>query len=303
MTIHVVGDLCVDSTFRLDRLPGPGETLNALAAGEGAGGKAANQAVAAARTGASVTLWAPVGNDPAAGWLEGLVAPEVSTLQLLRFDLPSDRSVIMVDRHGENAIVTAVACAEAFDPLTMGGLRDTWAAGDTLVMQGNLRPAATMACLIAAKDAGLFTILNPSPLPTEPLDLAAVSLVVVNRVEAAALSGETEVEKAARRLLALGAGSVIVTLGEAGALMLGAANLPAIHLPAGKADAVDTSGAGDCFTGTLAGLLAQGVSISEAARIAMQAAAIAVGRAGTLASFPTRAEFTALTKTLRLEKA
>lgn len=299
MTIHVVGNICVDTSLRLERLPKPGETLNALAAGEGAGGKGANQATAAARTGAAVVLWAPVGRDAASAWIEGVIAAEIPSLRLARLDLPCDRSVIMVDRSGENVIVTAAACADAFDPLAMSALRQTWVAGDILLMQGNLRPEVTAACLKAARDAGLFTVLNPSPLPAEPFDLTAVALIVVNRPEAEALVGKADPEEAARALVAAGAGSVIVTLGAEGALLLDAASV--VRLPARQVEAVDASGAGDCFAGTLVGLLAHGISLSAAATIATEAAGIAVGRSGTLASFPTRAEVSALIKPLKLE--
>ncbi|WP_439630361.1 PfkB family carbohydrate kinase [Shinella sp.] len=299
MTIHVVGNVCVDTSFRLERLPQPGETLNALATSEGPGGKGANQAAAASRTDADVMLWAPVGRDAASVWIKGVIAAEIPALRLTRLDLACDRSVIMVDRSGENVIVTAAACADAFDPLAMSALRETWAAGDMLLMQGNLRAGVTNACLRAAREAGLFTVLNPSPLPAEPLDLAAVSLIVVNRPEAEALTGEADPEQAARALVAAGAGSAIVTLGAEGALLLDAAS--ALRLPAREVAAIDASGAGDCFAGTLAGLLAQGASLSAAATIATQAAGIAVGRPGTLASFPTRAEISTLTKTTKLE--
>ncbi|MBX5153941.1 ribokinase [Rhizobium lentis] len=299
MTIHVVGNVCVDASFRLERLPQPGETLNATAAGEGLGGKGANQAVAAARTGASVTLWAPLGRDAAGDGMESLLSAEVSDLRLSRLDLPSDRSVILIDRHGENVIVTAAACAEGFDPLTMSPIVSTWRAGDMLLMQGNLGADVTAQCLKAAHAAGLLTVFNPSPLSAEALDLAAVSLLIVNRPEAEALTGETAPERAADRLRAMGAPTVIVTLGSEGAFVLDASSR--LQIPAKKRQAVDASGAGDCFAGTLAGLLAQRVPVSDAARLATRAAGLAVGRAGTLASFPTSAELAALTKTLKLE--
>ncbi|WP_049731443.1 PfkB family carbohydrate kinase [Rhizobium ecuadorense] len=299
MTIHVIGNVCVDTSFRLERLPRPGETLNAAAAGEGVGGKGANQAVAASRTGASVMLWAPAGRDAAGDRMESLLVIEMSGLHLSRLDLPSDRSVILIDRHGENVIVTAAACAEAFDPLAMCPLVSTWCARDMLLMQGNLGTDVTAQCLKAAHAAGLFTVLNPSPLPAEALDLAAVSLLIINRPEAEALTGETHADRAADRLRAMGAATVIVTLGSEGAFVLNAASR--LQIPAEKREAVDTSGAGDCFAGTLTGLIAQGVSLPDAARLATQAAGIAVGRAGTLASFPTRAELAALTKIFKLE--
>lgn len=300
MTIHVVGNVCVDMSFRLARLPQPGETLNAVAAGEGVGGKGANQAVAAARTCAAVTLWAPLGKDVAGGAVEAQLAAEIADLRLSRLDLPSDRSVILIDRDGENVIVTAAACAEAFDPLTMTTLRQSWAAGHMLLMQGNLGPALTKACLRAARQAGLFTIFNPSPLAVNADDLTIVSLLIVNQPEAEALTGAGDAERAARQLNAAGAENVIVTLGSAGAFVLEASGA-GLHIPTADIAAVDTSGAGDCFAGTIVGLLAQGAKLPDAARLATRAAGIAVGRPGTLASFPTRAELAALTKTLKLE--
>ncbi|RUM23866.1 ribokinase [Rhizobium vallis] len=299
MTIHVVGNVCVDTSFRLERLPQPGETLNAAAAGEGVGGKGANQAAAAARTGACVTLWAPVGRDTTGDRMESLLSTEISDLRLSRLDLSSDRSVILIDRHGENVIITAAACAEAFNPLTMCPLTSTWSAGDMLLMQGNLGAGVTVQCLEAARGAGLFTVLNPSPLASDAPDLSAVSLLIINRPEAEALTGETSADRAADRLRARGAATVIVTLGSEGALVLDASSR--LHIPAEKREAVDASGAGDCFAGTLAGLLAQRATLADAARLATRAAGIAVGRAGTLASFPTSAELAALTKTMKLE--
>ncbi|MCF3642072.1 ribokinase [Rhizobium sp. TRM95111] len=300
MTIHVVGNVCVDTSFRLERLPQPGETLNAFATGKGAGGKGANQAAAASRTGAEVTLWAAVGKDAASEWIERVLATEAPVLRLCHLDLLCDRSVVMVDRFGENVIVTAADCAQAFDPLAMTMLGETWRSGDMLLMQGNLGSAVTAACVRAAREAGLVTVLNPSPLPTEPLDLTTVSLLVVNRPEAEAMTGEADAECAARRLLAMGAGSVIVTLGSAGVLLL-EESCAGFRIPSEEVEAVDASGAGDCFAGTLAGLVAQGSSLRKAAKLATQAAGIAVGRPGTLASFPTRAELSALTETLKLD--
>ncbi|OWV82271.1 ribokinase [Rhizobium sp. R634] len=299
MTIHVVGNVCVDTSFCLERLPSPGETLNAAAAGEGVGGKGANQAAAAARTGASVTLWAAVGRDAAGDGMESVLSAEISELRLSRLDLPSDRSVILIDRHGENVVVTAAACAEAFDPLAMCALASTWCARDILLMQGNLGADVTAQCLKAAHAAGLFTVLNPSPLHAGELDLAAVSLLIVNRQEAEALTGETHGDRAADRLCAMGAATVIVTLGSEGAFVLEASSR--LQIPAEKRETVDTSGAGDCFAGTLTGLLAQRVPLCDAARLATRAAGLAVGRPGTLVSFPTPAELAALTKIFKPE--
>ena len=118
MRVHVVGNACIDTTFRLGRFPAAGETLNAITYADGVGGKGANQAVAAVRTGAAVTLWTALGKDVAGTWIRGHLETELSDFQAIEFDLPSDRSTIVIDAGGENFIVSGVACAEAFDPTT-----------------------------------------------------------------------------------------------------------------------------------------------------------------------------------------
>ncbi|MEA3536671.1 PfkB family carbohydrate kinase [Rhizobium sp. CC-YZS058] len=292
MTIHVVGNVCIDNSFHLERLPQPGETVNAETASEGLGGKGANQAVAAARTGAAVTLWAAVGRDAAADRMQDLLSAELDDLRLSRLDLPSDRSVVLVDGLGENVIVTAAACANAFDPLREGALPSAFRRGDMLLMQGNLPSRTTADCLRQARAAGLFTVLNPSPLPLAGMELGSLSLLIANRPEAQMLTGEADPQAAARRLRALSIDHIVITLGGDGAFLLdGDASLT---IPAHPTDVVDTSGAGDCYTGTLAGLIHRGVPLARAAGVASAAAALSVSRPGTLAAFPTLADLDAL---------
>ncbi len=286
MTLHVVGNVCVDTTFYLDRLPRPGETVNASSTQRGVGGKGANQAVAAARTGAAVAFRAALGRDADGDFLKATLAADLPLDGLAVLDAPTDRSSILVDGHGENIIVTAADCADAFDP---SADLTSLAKGDHLLMQGNLGADVTVACLNAARARGVVTILNPSPLGAA---LPAADVVVVNTVEAEALAGLADPPAAARRLSRDGEASVIVTLGARGALLLerGEARL----LPAPAVDAVDTSGAGDVFAGVLSGCLARRLPLVAAVTVGVAAAAIAVTRRGTLAACPSRAEIAAL---------
>lgn len=292
MTVHVVGNLCVDRTFRLGRLPRAGETMNASDSVEGVGGKGANQAVAAARTGASVRLYGAVGMDAAGERLAGAMREEGIDAALARLALPTDMSAILVDPAGENVIVTAAACAEAFDPLAETDLAVRLAPGDVLLMQGNLGLAVTAACLAAAKAAGAATALNPSPLSAAPPPLAGLSLLIANRLEAEAIAGRADPVAAAEALVAAGARAAVVTLGSGGAIVADGEETTRHAAP--SVAAVDTSGAGDCFAGTLAGLLAGGWPLRTAVDAAQRAAARAVTRPGTLAAFPSRAELSAL---------
>lgn len=302
MRVHVAGNVCIDTTFRLDRFPVAGETLNASAYSDGLGGKGANQALAATRAGAEVMLWAAIGNDVDSARIRAMLHDEVDTSHLARLDLPSDRSTIVLDASGENFIVSGVSCATAFDPLTMTEVRASIDAGDLFVMQGNLRLAITNDCLAAAKNMGARTIFNPSPLSAGQVpEFGEVDYVIVNRGEAALITGFAEPDLAARALLDRGAGFAIVTLGSQGALLLKRDTGRSLTIPAPKVPAIDTSGAGDVFCGVFAGCLARDLSPVAALRIAIGASAISVARPGTLQSCPTRAEIAALIQDIEME--
>jgi ribokinase len=303
MRLHVVGNVCLDTSFRLERLPRAGETLNGALTAEGVGGKGANQAVAAARAGADVRLWSAVGEDDAGGRLIALLDTDVRTDRILRLPLPTDRSTIIVGEAGENMIVSAVPCAEALDPMRDMDLPRLWEEGDLLLMQGNLTTEATRHCLARAKDAGLTTILNPSPLAGGgKAGFPAVDLIIANRQEARALTGAAEMTAALRLLMERGAGAAVITLGAEGCLLADGGATP-VRVEAPKVDAVDTSGAGDCFAGVVAGLLSQAMALLQAARIATQAAAYAACRPGTIAAFPSKAAMAGIIHKSELERA
>ncbi|MBZ9701785.1 MULTISPECIES: PfkB family carbohydrate kinase [unclassified Mesorhizobium] len=295
MHVHVVGNACIDTTFRLGRFPAAGETLNAVAYSDGLGGKGANQAVAAARTGAAVMLWTALGEDPVGAWIRSRLDMELSDVRVSEFELPSDRSSIVIDAGGENFIVSGVACSEAFDPIAQTTLAHRITPGDILVCQGNLRRAATNTCLRAARENGARTILNASPIDEAAMpDFGLADMLVVNQSEAKALTGQTDMALAAGALTAKGAGKVVITLGAKGCLVLGPDQAGTLHLPAPHVEAIDTSGAGDVFCGCLAGGLAKGMPVTSALKFALAAAAISVTRPGTLLSCPSASEMAAL---------
>lgn len=303
MRVHVIGNVCVDTTFRLDRFPAAGETLNALEHADGLGGKGANQAVAAARTGADVRFRAAIGNDAAGAWIREQLSRDLDVRHLTTLPLPSDRSTIMVDARGENLIVTGASCAAAFDPMADGGFAPSIERGDIVVMQGNLHPDVTTACLRAAQAAGAMTILNPSPLTAgHAPPLSVVRLAVANASEAAQLTGAGDPAAAVRELIRQGAGAAIVTLGADGCLVADSEGRVE-QIAAPKVAVVDTSGAGDVFCGCLAGCLAAGIDLTAAARIAVRAAGISVGRTGTLISCPDGHEMKMLMETTEAETA
>ena len=291
MRLHVVGNACIDTTFRLTGFPTPGETVNATAMSEGLGGKGLNQAVAAARTGAAVTLWTALGRDAAANAVRITLGQEPLELRAAAFDLPTDRSTVAVDVTGENFILSSVACAQAYDPVAADGLTERIARDDIVLLQGNLTVAATLACLTAARKTGARTMLNVSPLHEgDVAELACCDIVVVNRSEAQALAATSDPGEAAAVLAGKGAKAVIVTLGADGCLWLNATSPDTHRLPAPPASAIDTSGAGDVFCGCLAGALAEGMDMADSLRVALSAASLSVSRPGTFASCPSSRE-------------
>lgn len=294
MTVHVVGNACLDTLYRLQRFPEPGETIVADGMAEDLGGKGLNQAVAAARAGAPVRLFAAIGTDAVGGAVaQRLAAEGIDAAGLVRLDCPTDRSMIQVDAAGENTIVSVTACADRFAPPQGTDLDTALKAGDLLLMQGNLRIAAVRDGFTLARGRGAGTVLNPSPIRDSYASvLPLTDLLVVNRGEACRLGGDPDPHAAAHTLLRRGTSMVVVTLGAAGASVLTADGRK--DYPAPAVTAVDTAGAGDLLCGVLAGLLDCGVAIETALPVAIQAAAIGVTRPGVLSSFPSRVEIAAI---------
>jgi len=292
------GNATVDIIQRIARFPAKGETLLAEGLLRCPGGKGLNQAVAAARAGASTTLVAPIGRDGDGAFLTRFVDGEADLeATWLTCDAPTDVSIVWVDRGGENMIVSSAGCACS---TTVDQARVHCAAlnqGDILLMQGNLSADVTRVAAETARQKGAMTMLNTAPITWDmgPI-LPLFHVVVANEVEAAFLTGGTG-ESAPPRLIERGARTVVVTLGARGALLAGPEGCVRIAAP--EVQARDTAGAGDVLVGTLAGVLAQGARLSAATEIAVHAAALSVTRAGTTASFPSREELSELNMRIR----
>lgn len=294
MIVHVVGNATVDITYRVRRLPRPGETLLAFERSVDAGGKGLNQAIAAARAGARVRLIAAIGTDAASTVLRERLAGEANLrAELLEAPHFTDESLIMVADDGENAIVSTQGCAAWLDGERAVAALGTVTAADTLLLQGNLSFAATEACLAQGRERGLRTVLNPAPLHFDvaPL-LQLVDLVVVNQVEATTIAGIADPAVAAAAIRARSDTVVLLTLGAGGCRLFRDGEGQPFSAPAVRA--VDTAGAGDVFTGVVAAGLAGGASLEAATALAVRTAALAVTRPGTSSSFPTSNEIRAL---------
>jgi ribokinase len=212
---------------------------------------------------------------------------------------PSGVALIVVDRHGQNQIAVAPGANQRLTPADVEAARPVLAEAQVMLLQLETPLDTVLAAARAGRAAGLMVILNPAPAQPLPEALyAAVDYVTPNEREAAALTGQADPEAAARMLLARGVGAVVITLGEAGALVaVGTAERPPERIPAFSVKPVDTTAAGDAFNGGLGTALARGMALPAAVRYAHAAAALSVTRPGAQPSLPTQAEVEAFLAT------
>lgn len=296
--VLVIGSSNTDMVVRTPRLPGPGETLTGGTFFMNAGGKGANQAVAAARLGADVTLVCKTGDDVfGAQALESFRKEGIRTDYVFRDPgAASGVALITVDHAGENCIVVAPGANARLLPEDLTDLGPVIEACDVVILQLEI-PLDTV--LHAAREAFVYgkkVILNPAPAIPLPSELLAfVHLIIPNESEAAILSDtdtsdDHGIYTAAGKISDMGVPNVIVTRGSKGALVYSKGVFGTIAAVPVKA--VDTTAAGDVFTAAVAVRLAEGASLPDAARFATNAAAISVTREGAQTSAPYRNEVT-----------
>lgn len=292
--VLVVGSANADLTVRVDRRPGAGETVLGTDLAESAGGKGANQAAAAARLGGRVALLARIGGDAYGDLLLTAQRAAGTDVRHVITD-PGARTgtaMIIVGADGDNSIVVSLGANAALGPKDVAAAREVIASVAVVSLQLEIPMESVAAAAATATETGTRVVLNPSPTPESlaPDLLAAADPLVVNEHEARQLSGQAGggPEDWARALHRLGARSVVVTLGADGAFVLDADGAAAV--PGVRVRAVDTTGAGDAFTGALATRLARGESLAEAARYAVRVGAAAVTRPGAQPSYPTPEE-------------
>jgi ribokinase len=293
--ICVVGSANVDLTFRTPHLPRMGETLTGRQFHFAFGGKGANQAVSAARLGARTSFVARVGNDAFGQDYLSHLRDEGLDAAHVRVDAERTTGVagILVDDAARNCIIVVPGANGVLSPQDVRDAAAAIRAANLLLCQLEVPLETTLEAFRVARRSGVRTILTPAPavpLPDELLRLT--DLLVPNETELELLAGRQsqsleEVESAAKVLLGRGAKTVVVTLGERGALLVDDGTT---HIPAVAAKAVDPTGAGDSFTAALAVFWGEGLPLHEAATKAVRVAALTVTRLGTQTAFPTRAE-------------
>jgi ribokinase len=298
--ICMVGSSNIDLIARVPRLPAPGETLIGSKFQMGFGGKGANQAVMAAKLGAQVSVVTKLGKDIFGDdTRRNYESHGIDTTFVLVDDerFSGVAPITVDDNTGQNSIIIVPGANDGLSPADARAAASVIQNADVLICQLEIPLETTLEALRIAREAGdrVLTILNPAPAAEIPDEMIALAdIFVPNEVEARMLTGldastpETA-ETAARALQRRGAKTVIVTLGDRGALLV-EGDQPGQHIAAEKVQAVDSTGAGDSFVGSFAYLIGRGTPIAEAVRLACAIATRSVLKPGTQVSFPTRAE-------------
>lgn len=302
--IAILGVFVADTAYRADRAPKMGETILGNSFALGPGGKGSNQAVAAARAGGETHFISKLGRDTFADlafatWSEAGVIPAVTQTDE---GYTGAAYIFIEEATGNNAIIVCPGAAGTISPADIEAEADLIRSASVFVTQLEQPIDAAIRALEIAKKGGAVTILNTAPAADLPPAIFPLcDYVTPNESEAEGITGIpvtdlASAERAARAFLDLGVGTVLITLGEKGAL-LGTTD-GAIHVPAFSAGpVVDTTGAGDAFNGGFAVALAEGRSPEDAARFGCATAAISITRPGTAPSMPSRGEIDALLAT------
>ncbi len=299
--VVILGIFVADTAYRAPRAPRIGETILGSGFKLGPGGKGSNQAVAAGRLGADVTFLTRLGRDPFADmaraiWKDANVKAAVTETP----DSYTGAAYIFVEEAtGNNAIIVCPGAASSISSADIERHAEIIRSAGVFVTQLEQPIDPALRALQIARSAGVATILNPAPaaeLPDRMFSLC--DFITPNETEAGELTGMTvasvdDARRAGDRLLAMGVGTAVVTLGDKGALLHAkgmSEHVPAVH----AGPVVETTGAGDAFNGGFAAALARGSSPLDAVRLACAVAGISVTRPGTAPSMPTLGEVEAL---------
>lgn len=295
--IAVLGSLNLDTTYHVTRFPQPGETISANDKSSAPGGKGANQAVAAVRSGAQVAFIGMVGEDNEGKFMREALQEDGIDTKFLQNDPRhgTGSAIITLDANGQNDIMVYAGANFGMDESLLKGTDDLFTDCDFLIAQFETPQAVTAAAFKQAKAHGVTTILNPAPAKEILPELLAVTDVVIpNESESEVLTGiavdsEAAMLETADYFKAHGVNNLLITLGSRGVFYC----TPHGHgmVPAFKVKAVDTTAAGDTFIGALASQLATDLSnVADALVYAQRASSLTVQRMGAMPSIPTEAE-------------
>lgn len=298
--VVVVGSINMDLVIRCDRLPVPGETIIAKSCLEIPGGKGANQAVAAARSGGHVRMVGRVGDDSLANRLKDNLRQQKVNLDnvLQSHNCASGIAVVTVESSGENAILVVPGANEKVSLEDLKNAESVLRDADVVLLQLEIPIPTVQHAIEISKAAGVTVVLDPAPMcESLPPETLRVDVICPNQSEAAALvkyevKTIDDAHRAAQDLITMGARQVIVTMSDQGAVVHD--GLSSHWIEPVKIKAVDTTAAGDAFAGALAVQLANGKSLIDSARFAAAGGALAATKQGAQPAMPYRNEIKTL---------
>lgn len=286
--ILVLGSINIDHSYELERIVRPGETVASSAYRTAWGGKGLNQAIALAKAGAETALAAQLSAADRPG-LEMFCAPFGLDISRVRgLDCPSGHAIIQVESSGQNSIIIAAGANGMMEDATIAAI-DEYGAGDILLLQNEINRMPEI--IRRGKERGMTVALNPSPCSKEMLGwpLELVDIFILNETEGEYISGTSCVEEMLDILAAkFPAAGIVLTLGAQGSVYRRGEE--EYRVAAMKVEAVDTTAAGDTYTGYFLAGISEGKAVREAMELATRAAAITVSRHGAAGSIPMAAD-------------
>lgn len=287
MKFLVFGSFNIDKVYLMKKLPEKGETLTCENYEIHVGGKGLNQAVSLAKSGAEVYTAGQVGKD-GKFLLDFLSSSGADTSLVKSTNTFTGHAVIEVDRDGQNQMILFPGANGEITTDYCDEILKNFSAGDLVLMQYETSQVEYM--VEKAHEKGMLTAFNPSPFVDElkSFDYSKIDYLILNESEGQSITGETETKAITNKLIEMCGGAVVLTLGSDGAVY--ADKKEYIFVPAFKVNAVDTTGAGDTFTGYFLNELMGGVKADKALKIASAASAIVVGKAGAAETIPEKEE-------------
>lgn len=288
--IYNVGSLNIDEVFRVREFVRPGETLSAIDYAVFPGGKGCNQSIALARAGASVSHAGMIGSD-GRFLIDLLRESGADASSIFESPIPTGRALIQVRADGQNSILLYGGANRAIEDEDMDGMLSAAAPGDWLLLQNEI--SGNERAMRLARERSMRIFLNPSPIDDAlaRLPLELVDCLILNEIEGEALSGEAGIEPMLGHLSRrLPKADIVLTLGGEGVAYRARGGASTLRLSARRVPAVDTTAAGDTFTGYYIAARARGLEAEPALAEATEAAALCVTRRGAASSIPWKAE-------------
>lgn len=288
MSVIVVGSANIDVLVSSDRLPSPGETVFGDSVQENFGGKGLNQAVAASRTGSIVDFFFTVGKDAAGRNIISFLEKESLNSHPLQSEKETGRAMIQIDSYGENSITVIPGANMEMQPLLEESISGAIKQAFFIILQAEINPSVNLEVARLAKKHGVSVVLIPAPVEKVSEELLAVSdVLILNEHECAILGKGSELSLSAKTLSS--GRTLILTLGAKGAELYKAGQLVS-SFASPVVEAVDTTGAGDCFAGSYISSRALGYDEESAIKFAVTAASLSVQKKGAAESMPSLEE-------------